>query len=323
MRPLPAGHSNHHGAREFRCSGTGRNNRRREKCVGLRGLRRITISGPRAFSVQRPAARRTSLRALHAKTGRPRQGGRAVCPALLREAPVPDARAGAGCRLRRGPRPPAPRFCKGVPRARRRVSSRARFGFGAFVGAGLARGAPRGRFHRTRGPPLPLRRARPRAQLLGAERVGPLRLRGPRPAETVKAARGRRRDAGLGGDGRRGAARARPEGLRAPDGPRGPAGGLRRGARVERRGGAAPDLPLRGARGARGLLLWLVPASLALPSLRVDGATHCESVAAMAYGWRPTPSTRHPSRNTPSPRACEHEPRPQAGTCTRSSCSWP
>ena len=107
----------------------------------------------------------------------------------------------------------------------------------------------------------------------------------------------------LGGDGRRGAARARPEGLRAPDGPRGPAGGLRRGARVQRRGGAAPDLPLRGARGARGLLLRLVPASLALPSLRVDGATHCESVAAMAYGWRPTPSTRHPSRNTPSPRA--------------------
>ena len=296
---------------------------RREKCIGLRGRRRITTGGPRAFSVQRAVVGLAGVYALHAKTGRPRQGGRVVCPALLREAFVPDARAGPRGRLRRGPRPPAPRFCEGVPRARRRVDSRARFGFGAPLHPSLARGAFGGCFHRTRGPPLPLRRARPRAQLLGAERLGFVCLRGPRPAEGVEEERGRRRDARLGGDGRRGAARARPEGLRAPDGPRGPAGGLRRGARVQRRGGAAPDLPLRGARGARGVLLWLVPASLALPSLRVDGATHCESVAAMAYGWRPTPSTRHPSRNTPSPRACEHEPRPQAGTSTRSSCSWP
>ena len=28
----------------------------------------------------------------------------------------------------------------------------------------------------------------------------------------------------------------------------------------------------------------------------------------MAYGWRPTPSTRHPSRNTPSPRAASMNP---------------
>ena len=320
MRPLPAGHSSPHGARESRNSGTGRNNRRREKCVGLRGLRRTTISGPRPFPIQRPAARLAGLRALHAKTGRPRQGGRVVCPALLREAPVFDARAGPRGRLRCGHVRRA-KILRGVPRARRRYSG-ARFWISAPLYFSLARGRSEMQW-RTRGPPLPLRRARPRAQLLGAERLGFVCLRGPRPAEGVEEERGRRRDTGLGGDGRRGAARARPEGLRAPDGPRGPAGGLRCGARVQRRGGAAPDLPLRGARGARGLLLRLVPASLALPSLRVDGATHCESVAAMAYGWRPTPSTRHPSRNTPSPRACEHEPRPQAGTSTRSSCSWP
>ena len=299
----------------------GRDGGRREECLGLRGLRRITTGGPRAFSVQRPAPRRTGLRALHAKAGRPRQGGRALRVVVLREAFVFDARAGPGGRLRRGARPPAQRLAEGVPGAHRRFPSGARFGLGAPHHPGLARRAFDGCFRRTRRPPLPLRRARPRAQLLGAERLGFVCLRGPRPAEGVEEERGRRRDAGAGRDGRRGAARARPEGLRAPDGPRGPAGGLRRGARVQRRGGAAPDLPLRGARGARGLLLRLLPASLALPSLRRRNALReCRGDGV----WVAPDAIDATSIPEHAIAACrEHEPRPQAGTCTRSSCSWP
>ena len=141
-------------------------------------------------------------------------------------------------------------------------SSGARFGFGAPLHPSLARGAPRKCNDGARGPPLPLRRARPRAQLLGAERLGFVCLRRPRPAEGVEEERGRRRDAGLGGDGRRGAARARPEGLRAPDGPRGPAGGLRRGARASN------------AAAAR--------------RLTYPCAAHA-ALAAFCFGWCPRP----------------------------------
>ena len=154
-------------------------------------------------------------------------------------------------------RAPAPTI-GGVPRARRRFHSGARFGFGAPLHPSLARGATRKCNDGARGASS-LRRARPRAQLLGAERLG-LHVFADRILLKVL-----RRSAGAA---RRGRWR-RPSRCAAP-GPKACAlltvlAGLPAvyaAARASSAAARAPDPPLRGARGARGLLLGWCPRPL-------------------------------------------------------------